>query len=118
MIQKVNGVPMLMKVLDCADRTTVEQAIAAGRSVCLAVVTYSDCIETTGLFELVDIYNLHDIPGNAFAFNGRIVGFEVGDGSIGGSNFATYVESGTARVVVDALGAQLEFVLMLSVHFV
>lgn len=107
-----------MKVLEFPDRAAVEQAITAGEPIRLTVASYCDCTETVGPFELVDIRNLRNRSDGAFAFSGRIASIEVDDGIIGGADSAVYVQSGTARVVVDDLGAQLEFVLNLSIEFI
>ena len=118
MIQKVNGEIVPTKVLEYADREAVEQAITEGQPVCLVVASYSGYTERTGFFKLVDIYNLRDKPNGAFTFIGRIVDVEVDDGSASDSDFAVYIEHGSARVAVDESGAQLEFVLNLSIHFI
>lgn len=116
-IQRVNGVKMLMKVLEFPDQAAVERAIATSGSISLTVVSYYDCTESVGPFELVDIRNLRSTSPGFFSFSGRIIGVEVDDGIIGGADSAVYVQSGVARVAVDDKGAQLEFILNLSVHF-
>lgn len=118
MIQKVNGEIVPTKVLECVDRTAVEQAITDGQPVCLAIASYRGCAERTGSLELVDIYNLRDKQNGAFSFLGRIVDVEVDDGSASNSDFVVYIELGNARVVVDESGTQLNFVLDLSIHFI
>lgn len=118
MVQKVNGETILTKVLDYADRATVEQAIVTGQSIRLAVASYSSYIERTGVFELVDIDNLHDMPNGAFTFNGRIVSIKVEDGGTGEFKLAAYAELGAAHVVVDKDGgARIDFVVTMSVEF-
>ena len=117
MIQRVNGVKVLMKVLDFPDQAAVEEAMATDSPIRLTVVSYHDCTESVGPFELVDIRNIRVTVPGSFSYSGRIVGIEVDDGVIGGADSAVYVQSGMARVEVDDQGAQLEFIINLSVHF-
>lgn len=117
MIQQVNSVKILMKVLKFPDQMTVKRAITTGASVSLMVASYHDYTEVVGPFELVDIHNLRSTAPGIFSFCGRIVGVEIDSGVVDGAGSTMYVQLGMARVEIDNQGAQLEFTLNLAVHF-
>lgn len=118
-IQKVNDVRVLVlvKVLEWPGREVVKQAIATGEWVNLVIATYDNCVETTGAITLTGVHGFCDEPSGTFAFSGRFARVDVDDGIIRGSDLAVYTEFGVMRVTVDKDGAQLEFSLNLSAHF-
>lgn len=116
MIQKVNGVRMLIKVLQHPTYEEVFEVIQAKHSLMLEIASYNSGVESTGKFELADVRNLRPMKGGGFQFFGSIVGMDVDAHPDDSSRSVVYVKSGRAKVSVDADGADLEFIINMSLH--
>ena len=117
MIQRVNGVKLMVMVRRCPDYEEVERAMAAGASVGLETASYANCVESVGKFELVDIRGLRR-TADGFRFSGSIAGMDVDAHPDDNGKSIVYAKSGKAKVVVDSHGADLEFLINLSLHVV
>ena len=115
MLQKVNGAKLMVMVRECPGYEVIEQAAREGLPVVLETASYANCVESVGAFELVDIRKVHRTK-DGFRFNGSIVGVDVDAHPEFGDKSIIYVKSGAAKVVVDAYGANLYFLINLSLH--
>lgn len=114
MIQRVNGVKLMVMVIECPSFAEVSQAVVDGTPVSLVTASYANLVESVGTFELVDIRDVRT-TANGFCFKGSIVGVDVNVHPDDGSSII-YVKSGLARVVVDEHGASLQFIIKLRLE--
>lgn len=110
MIQRVNGTKLMVMVLQAPTYGAVSMAQRDGRAVVLETASYTGCMESTGRFELVDIRNIQGRP-DSFQFSGTIAGVDTNADPDDETRSLVIVKSGAAKVVVDSGGADIEFVI-------
>ena len=116
MIQSFNGVKLLVKVIEYPSRELVQRAMRMRQPICITVASYSECLESVGTIELVDVKSLIGSQ-NGFSFSGRIARVDIGAAHEDASQLIAHIESGNAKVRVDDEGADIQFVINLTMHF-
>lgn len=115
MLQKVNGAKLMVMVRSCPGYRAVEQVAREGLPIVLETASYANCVESVGAFELVDIRKVRRTK-DGFQFSGSVVGMDIDAHPDDERASIVYAKSGTAKVIVDASGASLHFMINLSLH--
>ena len=117
MIQKVNGTKVMVMVRERPSYDEVQQAIDSRLPLQLQVARYAQSVESTGSFELVDVRKLRGTQDD-FQFSGSVVGVDVESDPNNNGSVVVYVKAGVAKVRVDSNGADIQFLIYLSVHII